>query len=205
MHAGENLGEYQSLPGANSIFTPMGGARGLPSVCYSTAMSAPMMEELVRHKWHANAAYLAEANQHAAARQDEELRTLLHHILVANRFWLFLTVGIEFDREMEARVPPSLDALIARYRETEAIEMEWLARCDEAELARELTTARLPGKAFTVAQALMQIALHSHGHRAQAALRLRSLGGTPPRSDFILWTIDRPAPEWPEPLNSPEA
>ena len=143
-----------------------------------------MIEELVRHKWHANAAYLAEANQHAAARQDEELRTPLHHILVANRFWLFLTVGIEFDREMEARVPPSLDALIARYRETETIEMEWLARCDEAELARELTTPRLPGKAFTVAQAFMQIVLHSHGHRAQAALRLRSLGGTPPRSDF---------------------
>lgn len=127
-----------------------------------------MIEELVRHKWHANAAYLAEANQHAAARQDEELRTLLHHILVANRFWLFLTVGKEFDREMEARVPPSLDALIEKYRETEAIEMEWLARCDEAELARELTTPRLPGKAFTAAQALMQIVLHSHGHRAQA-------------------------------------
>ena len=164
-----------------------------------------MIEELVRHKWHANAAYLAEANQHAAARQDEELRTLLHHILVANRFWLFLTVGKEFDREMEARVPPSLDALIEKYRETEAIEMEWLARCDEAELARELTTPRLPGKTFTVEQALMQIVLHSHGHRAQAALRLRSLGGTPPRSDFILWTMDSPAPEWPGTLLSPEA
>jgi uncharacterized damage-inducible protein DinB len=168
-------------------------------------LPAGIIQELVRHKWHANAAYLVAVYGDEAARQDEELRTLLHHILVANRFWLFLTLGTEFDREMEARVPESLDALIETYRKTEALEMEWLVRCDEAELARELTTPRLPGKAFTVAQALMQIVLHSHGHRAQAALRLRSLGGTPPKSDFILWTIDRQGPEWPARMNSPEA
>lgn len=166
--------------------------------------TAPMVEELVRHKWHANAAYLAAVYRHDAARQDEELRTLLHHILIANRFWLYLTLGKEFDRDTEARLPDALEPLIGKYQETEALEMAWLSGCDEAELSRELVTARLPGKAYTVAQAVLQIVLHSHGHRAQSALRLRSLGATPPKSDFILWTIDRPGPEWPALLNPAE-
>src|SRR4051812_26852234 len=135
-------------------------------------MAAPMMEEMVRHKWHASAAYLAAAHQHESARLDEELRKLFHHILVANRFWLFLTLGLEFDREKEARPPETLDALIESYQQTEALEMEWLSRWDEGELNRQLVTPWLPGKVFTAAQAVMQIVLHSHGHRAQAALRL---------------------------------
>jgi uncharacterized damage-inducible protein DinB len=39
----------------------------------------------------------------------------------------------------------------------------------------------------------MQVCLHSHGHRAQAAKMLRRLGGEPPATDFILWLANRPA------------
>jgi len=162
-------------------------------------MAAAIMEDLVRHKWHANAAYLAAVYRHEAARQDEELRTLLLHILVANRFWLFLTQGKEFDRENEARIPGSLDPLIESYKETESLETEWLSRCDDAEWSRQLVTPRFPGKSFTVSEAVLQICLHSQGHRAQSASKLRSLGGTPPATDFILWVMERPGPEWPAP------
>lgn len=159
-------------------------------------MSAALVEELVRHKWHANAAYLAVVYKNEAARQDEELRKLLHHILVSNRFWLFLTLGREFDRERESRIPDTLGPLLDSYEETATLEMDWLSRCEDDELNRPLATPRLPGT-FTVAQAIMQTCLHSHGHRAQAAIRLRSLGATPPPTDFILWGRDRPRPEWP--------
>ncbi len=159
-------------------------------------MPAGMVEELLRHKWHANAAYLAAVCKHQAACADEELRSLLHHILIANRFWIFLTVGREFDREKEARMPDALEALIESYRETEALEREWLAGCDEPELSRQLVWPRLPGSSFTVSEAMLQVCLHSHGHRAQAAIRMRTLGATPPATDFILWAKDRPAPDW---------
>ncbi len=155
------------------------------------------MEELVRHKWHANAAVLHAIFDLPAARQDDELRTLLHHILIANRFWLLLMLGREFNREKETVVPEKLEPLIEQYRETEALEMEWLSRFNEAELNRQLVTPRLPGRTFTVGEAMMQTIMHSHGHRAQAAIRLRSLGGTPPPTDFILWAMDRPRPHWP--------
>jgi|SRR4051812_1463450 len=160
-------------------------------------MTAAIVEDLVRHKWYANAAYLAAVCQHESARQDEELRKLFLHILVANRFWLFLTLGRDFQRESESRFPDSLDPLIESYKETATLELAWLSRCDDAELNRQLVTAWLPGKSFTVSQAVMQICLHSHGHRSQSASRLRSLGATPPPTDYILWVRDRPSPDWP--------
>ena len=44
---------------------------------------------------------------------------------------------------------------------------------------------------------MMQVAMHSLGHRAQCATRLRALGGNPPNTDFILWLKERPAADWP--------
>ena len=160
-------------------------------------MSAAIMQDLVGHKWHANAAYLAEISSHDAAKQDEELRKLFLHILVANRFWLYLTLGREFDREKETQLPNALDLLIESYKETAALELEWVSRCDDSELHRQLVTPYFPDRAFTVSEALLQTCLHSHGHRVQSATRLRSLGATPPTSDFILWAMDRPSPAWP--------
>jgi hypothetical protein len=99
-------------------------------------MIPAIVEDLVRHKWHANAAYLAAVHRHESARHDEELRKLFLHILVANRFWLFLTLEKEFDQGRESRFPGSLEPLIESYKETAAMELEWLSRCDDAELRR---------------------------------------------------------------------
>jgi uncharacterized damage-inducible protein DinB len=43
---------------------------------------------------------------------------------------------------------------------------------------------------------MMQVVMHSQGHRSQCATRLRQLGGTPPAMDFVLWLKERPEPEW---------
>jgi len=160
-------------------------------------MTAAIVDDLVRHKWYANGAYVSAVYRHETARHDEELRKLFLHILVANRFWLFLTLGKEFDQGRESRFPGALEPLIESYKETAAMELEWLSRCDDAELRRQLITPRLPGESFTVSEAVTQICLHSYGHRSQSAMRLRSLGGTPPPTDFILWVTERPGPEWP--------
>jgi hypothetical protein len=50
-----------------------------------------MLQDLLRHKGHANACLLKAIRQHEPAAQDRQLRELLHHIIVANRFWLSLT------------------------------------------------------------------------------------------------------------------
>jgi len=154
-----------------------------------------MLRDLIRHKAFANTALLVAIRRHQPAAQDEELRKLLHHILLANRFWLMLIMELPFDQAEEARIPESLETIAQLYRKTHALELNWICRTQEADLGRSLETPFLPGRRFSVAQALTQVCLHSQGHRAQGASRLRLLGGTPPSTDYILWLKRRASPK----------
>ena len=153
--------------------------------------------DLIAHKGYADAELLAAIAQHGPASSDAELRTLLHHMLVSNRFWLLSIVGEPFVMDSEMRVPDVLDSLVAKFRSTHERESAWVATATEAELARSLESALIPGGRCLVSEAVVQVCLHSQGHRSQCARMLRSLGGTPPATDFILWRVDRRAPAWP--------
>ena len=65
-----------------------------------------MLERLrdsVAHKGYANAAILSVVGEHEAAAADRELNALLHHVLLANRFWMFAILGLPFAAEDESR------------------------------------------------------------------------------------------------------
>ena len=159
-----------------------------------------MLRDLVAHKGHANAALLTAIRQNGAAASDPELLELLHHILLANRFWLLTVLGQPFVLDDEARASPSFDALVQRYGSTQAQESAWLETASEGDLSWILEDARIPGGMCSVSQALMQVCMHSHGHRTQCAKLLRRHGGVVPATDFILWLTSRPRPEWPAAL-----
>jgi uncharacterized damage-inducible protein DinB len=161
-----------------------------------------MLRDLVAHNGHANAAVLGAIRQNDAAACDRELCELLHHILVANRFWLLTILRLPFVFEDESRPSSSFDELIQRYGRTHEQQSAWLAAATEPDLARVLESALIPGGKCSVAQALMQVCMHSHGHRAQCAKLLRRHGGVPPMTDFILWLETRPTAEWAVPLLS---
>jgi uncharacterized damage-inducible protein DinB len=149
--------------------------------------------DLIAHKEYANTLMLTAIREHPEASQDPELLELLHHILVSNRFWTLACLGRPFDLLQETIQPATLDALIESYEATQAEENAWMARATESELARMLDSPLIPGARCTVAQALMQVCMHSQGHRAQCAKMLRRLGATPPMTDFILWLANRAA------------
>jgi uncharacterized damage-inducible protein DinB len=155
-----------------------------------------MLQDLVRHKNYANASLLSAIAEYEQASADPALRHLLHHIILANRFWVALFVGHPFDIDNESRVPESLHAVAELYRETHEREIEWISGLHEPDLVCVVVTPFMPGRSFSLAQALMQVCLHSHGHRAQCAAKLRALGGNPPPTDFIAWLKERPAPNW---------
>jgi len=161
-----------------------------------------MVRDLVDHKGHANAALLNAIRRNTAAASDPELRELLHHILLANRFWLLSILGLPFVLEEESRSAPSFDALVQRYARTQSEEAAWLDTATAADLERPLKGPLIPNGECSVAQALMQVCMHSHGHRAQCAKLLRRHAGTPPATDFILWLTKRPGAEWPEALGA---
>jgi uncharacterized damage-inducible protein DinB len=148
----------------------------------------PTIEELVRHKWWANTNLMHAIQQHPAAAEDKELHKMLHHILVSNRFWLFTILGYAFVREDEMQVPANLAGVVERFKETEQLESDWLSQASEQDLERTLETrsSRL-GIDVSVKQAILQICMHTQGHRSQCATRLRALGGTPPGMDYVLW------------------
>lgn len=154
---------------------------------------APMLsliDQLIRHKWWANDRILHAVEQYDPACDDPELRKLLHHILVANRYWLLLTLGRSFDDEVEKRIPESHEEVIAQFAQTERLEIEWLSELTTEQLERRLQPRALPDITITVEQAALQACLHSQGHRSQCATRLRALGGTPAPMDFVLWIRD---------------
>lgn len=156
-----------------------------------------MLRDLIAHKGYANAALLTAIRQHPAAASDPELGELLHHVLLANRFWLLTVLGTPFVHEDEARPAPSMNALIDRYASTQAQEGIWLETATENDLGRILEDPLIPSGTCSVAQALMQVCLHSHGHRGQCAKLLRQHGGVPPATDFVVWLTGRPGAQWP--------
>ena len=149
------------------------------------------LRDLVAHKGHANAALLESVRGNGAASADREIRDLLHHVLIADRFWVLAILERPFVHDDEARPSESFDALVVRHACTQALAAAWLEAATEDDLARVLENALIPGGSCTVAQALVQACLHAHGHRAQCAKLLRRHGGVPPPSDFIAWLAAR--------------
>jgi uncharacterized damage-inducible protein DinB len=103
---------------------------------------------------------------------------------------------LPFVLDDEARPAPSFDALVQRYTSTQAQESAWLASATTADVTRLVEHPLIPNGTCSIAQALMQVCLHSHGHRAQCAKLLRRHGGLPPSTDFIVWLASRPAAAW---------
>jgi uncharacterized damage-inducible protein DinB len=151
----------------------------------------PVFDDLIQHKAHANAALLKSVRDHQAASRNDELRKMLHHILVANRYWVSLILARPFDVESESQIPDSLDTIAAQFHEIHQEELDWIAQAQPADLDRMVESPYHPGAHFSTAQVLMQVCMHSHGHRAQCATMLRALGGTPPPLDFIVWLKER--------------
>lgn len=74
--------------------------------------------------------------------------------------------------------------------------VDLMTAATEADCAATLTDPLIPGGQCSVGDALTQVCLHSHAHRAQIARMLRRHGVVPPHTDLVLWLTERRAPEW---------
>ena len=91
------------------------------------------------------------------------------------------------------RVPATLSEMETLFRKTHAEEEAFVKQVDEEQFSRVLDFPWIPEARPRVADAMMQVVMHSQHHRGQCASRLRALGGAPPMVDFILWLKHRPA------------
>jgi uncharacterized damage-inducible protein DinB len=155
-----------------------------------------LLRDLVAHKGHANAALLAAVQRSEVATADVELLELLHHILIANRFWICAVRQVPFIAAREASTPRTIVSLLEAFRATQDEEWTWISAATEEDCAATLTDPLIPGGECHVGEAFVQVCMHSHAHRAQIAKILRRHGVVPPQTDFIVWLTQRLQPNW---------
>ena len=160
----------------------------------------PLIRDLYRHQVWADAEHFRAIGVHPEACNDKAIRDRLHHIALVQRAFLWM-IG---DRQeafviTKAEDFPAFDAVLSYARDHHARLAPAIAALTGDRLAESIVVPWFndPPLSLTVAEALMQGAMHSHYHRGQNATRLRELGGEPPSTDYIVWLWKgRPEADW---------
>lgn len=156
------------------------------------------LTDLFAHQAWADAEQWRALSAHPGALDDPEVQERLRHIALVQTAFLDVLRGQVPRLPRPGEEPAMADLLpaVRRYHDDAAAFVASVApRLDELV---QIPWFKDPACRLPIREALLQVALHSHGHRAQNATRLRVLGGQPPTTDYIVWLWKgRPAPAWP--------
>jgi uncharacterized damage-inducible protein DinB len=160
------------------------------------------IRDLYGHQEWADAEFWKAIEALPGALADEHILKRLRHFHSTQYGYLKLLRGEQMDvRDLARRYGDSVE--IQEVKENaKSIHNElrqFLAEMPESRLEEKLLIPWFKDPSFvvTVAQALVQVPMHSQHHRGQNATRLRELGGNPPTTDFVLWIWKgKPEPNW---------
>jgi uncharacterized damage-inducible protein DinB len=143
----------------------------------------------------------------SSGEEDDELRAKLHHLHLVQ--WAYLHIWrAEQVRPRELSTFPTLAGIRGWAQEYYRELPSYVGALSDSALGSEV---RIPwadrlvqrfGRArpTTLAETVLQVALHSSYHRGQVVRRLRELAVEAPLSDFLAWIwLDRPEADWGEP------
>jgi len=162
--------------------------------------------QLLEHLEWADAEVWRQVLATTAAVDDGRVRELLLHSHTVEWAYLQLWRG-EAPTVPEPHSFPDLPAVARWARQYHRERAPFTAALDEAALAQPVRfpwAERLAERFGTVhptsvAQSLIQVAMHSAHHRGQVNTRLKELGAEPPLVDFVAWIwAGQPAPRWPD-------
>jgi uncharacterized damage-inducible protein DinB len=132
------------------------------------------------------------------ARDNEELRTRVRHIIGVQSGFLSVLKG-ETLTMPQGGPPLTYDELKARAVPCHAGLREFTAGLRDDGLSRMVHIPWFPDPPciITVAEALVQVGMHTQHHRGQCMTRLKDFGGEPKDVDWIIWLWKkRPAARW---------
>jgi uncharacterized damage-inducible protein DinB len=146
-----------------------------------------LLRELMDHAEWANAVFF-HAWGGSPARDHEEMRRRVDHIIGVQQGFLFVLRG-EVPGGPSDGPPPTFDALKDRARSNHAGLREFAAGLDSESASRTIQITWFPDPpcVITVAEALVQVAMHTQHHRGQCMTRLKDFGGEPKNVDWIIW------------------
>lgn len=167
------------------------------------------LRELVNHMQWADALVWAAALSNSGAADDAALRGKLFHTHMVQR--AFLTVWQAGTLSPPPSEPPDLPTTLNSARGYYSDLATFISALGEDELERPVAlpwAARVAQRlgrepaAPTLAETILQVAMHSTYHRGQINTRLRELGIEPPLTDYIAWVwFERPDAQWPSPAS----
>ncbi len=157
----------------------------------------PFLRDLMAHAEWANAVFF-HAWGKSPARNNEELHGRVAHVLGVQQGFLSILRG-EAPGGPLGGAPPSFDELKARAETGHAGLRELTAALGPEGLARTVRIPWFPEPpcVLTVAEALVQVAMHTQHHRGQCMTRLKDFGGEPKNVDWIIWLWkQKPQARW---------
>jgi uncharacterized damage-inducible protein DinB len=155
------------------------------------------LRDLMAHAEWANAVFFRIWGQ-SPARDHEELRRRMDHLIGVQQGFLSVLRG-QPPGGPTAGPPSSYEDLKARAEACHAGLREFAAALAPQTLA---TTIRIPWFpeppcVITIAEAMVQLAMHSQHHRGQCMTRLKDFGGEPKNVDWIIWLWkQKPQGQW---------
>lgn len=155
------------------------------------------LRNLLAHQAWADASHWRALEACPPALDDPSIRERLFHIWQVERAFLRVFRGTpERPRDPAFSAPALLREEARRYHEEAGA---FLSGPGASRLEETVTVPWLrdPPCRVRLAEALLQVVMHSQYHRGQNASRLRELGGQPPLTDWIVWLWQgRPAAAW---------
>ena len=142
---------------------------------------------LMAHAEWANAVFFHKWGK-SPARDHEEMRRRVGHLVGVQDGFRAVLRGETPGRPPEGP-PPAFEQLKTRAEASHAGLRSLTDALDPGSLEQKVRIPWFPEPpcVITVAEALVQVAMHSQHHRGQLMTRLRDLGGEPANVDWILW------------------
>jgi uncharacterized damage-inducible protein DinB len=160
----------------------------------------PMLDflrDLIAHAEWANAVFF-HAWAKSPARDHEEMRRRVDHIIGVQQGFLSLLRG-QTPGGPPAGPPSSFEDLKARAQACHAGLRDFTAELEPESLSDTVRIPWFPEPpcVISVAEALVQVAMHSQHHRGQCMTRLKDFGGEPKNVDWIIWVWkQKPQARW---------
>jgi uncharacterized damage-inducible protein DinB len=146
-----------------------------------------LVRDLMAHAEWANAVFF-HAWGGSPARDHEEMRRRVAHIIGVQQGFLSVLHG-EAPGGPSGGPPPSFEDLKARAQSSHGGLRDFAATLEPETLARTIRIPWFPDPpcVITVAEAMVQVAMHTQHHRGQCMTRLKDFGGEPKNVDWIIW------------------
>lgn len=157
------------------------------------------LDELFAHQEWADAEHWRAFEAHSTALIDKALFQRLHHIHLVQHAFLWITgpSTSQFEYRKSEEIPSP--AALKSYARQGLADLDQRLKTVSPNALEEIIEIPWfnPPVKISLRHAFMQVAMHSHYHRAQNSTRLRELGGVPPMTDFIVWLrAGKPQGQW---------